>query len=402
MDVQRIGVVVAAAVLAVGTTSCGARDTSATDAGAGPTSGTTPTGTAGQPKPRPSLSIANAADPAHAVGAPGPFKPPLANADILIFGQQDLTPAVISRITKLPGVAQVMSFALANASIENHSINLAAVDPATYRNYTGSETAQFQTEWDRVAGGEMAILKQFKKQVPPDGYLRLGSSADAPKVHVGAYAPQIPQVDAIVNQKWGQALHMKMHNALLISAGTADPGPLQKPIEKIVGQQASVQRMDIAARIGLDPGVQQTAFLVGTVADAVGTFSYSVLGGGNIAPSSSRVSSHIATEVMPIIGPMTCNKLIFPQLKAALDDIAAQGLADKSIPVSTPAATTRASSPVRPRCRTTRSDSPSTSTPRATSAAPSARSTVAWWRRSRSGDSPGAAPGTTPTRCTSR
>jgi len=266
------------------------------------------------------------------VGAPGPFTPPLAQADILIFGQQDLTPAVIARIKKLKGVDQVMSFALANASIENHSINLAAVDPATYRNYTGDGSAQFQTEWDRVAGGEMAILKQFKKQVPADGYLRLGSSADAPKVHVGVYAPQIPRVDAIVNNKWGQALHMKMHNALLISAGQADPAPLQKPIEKIVGKTASVQRMDIAARIGLDPGVQQTAFLVGTVADAVGTFSYSVLGGGHIAPSPSWVSSHIATEVMPIIGPMTCNRLIFPQLKAALDDIASQGLADKIHP----------------------------------------------------------------------
>ena len=332
MGVHRIGTAVLGAVLVLGTTSCGARDSSATDAAPGPSTGTTSTGSPGTSTPSPSISIKNAADPAHAVADPGPFQPPLRQADILIFGQQDLSPSMIARIKKLKGVDQVMSFALANASIENHSINLAAIDPATYRNYTGSDSAQFQTEWDRVAGGEMAILKQFKKQVPADGYLRLGSNADAPKVHVGVYAPQIPRVDAIVNDKWGQALHMKMHNALLISAGTADPAPLQKPIEKIVGKTASVQRMDIAARIGLDPGVQQTAFLVGTVADAVGTFSYSVLGGGHIAPSPSWVSSHIATEVMPIIGPMTCNKLIFPQLKAALLDIQAQGLADKIHP----------------------------------------------------------------------
>jgi hypothetical protein len=30
---------------------------------------------------------------------------------------------------------------------------------------------------------------------------------------------------------------------------------------------------------------------------------------------------------MPIIGPMTCNTLMFPQLRAALDEIAARGLA---------------------------------------------------------------------------
>lgn len=327
MGVNRVGAVVLAAALVLGTTSCGARGSSAAEGGARPSTGTGPAS-----RPTQSASVANAPDTAHAVAAPGPFAPPLANADILVFGQRDLSPAAIARIKKLPGVDQVMSFALANASIENHSINLAAVDPGTYRNYTAIDSARFQTEWDRVAGGEVALLPQYKVQVPHDGYLRLGSSADAPKVHVGVYAPQIPQVDAIVNAKWGRALHMKMHNALLISAGRADPGPLQKPIEKIVGSSASVQRMDIAARIGLDPGVRQTAFLVGTVADAVGAFSYSLLGGGHIAPSPAWVSSHIATEVMPIIGPMTCNKLIFPQLRAALEDIESQGLADKIHP----------------------------------------------------------------------
>ncbi|MDX6357395.1 MAG: hypothetical protein QOH37_449, partial [Nocardioidaceae bacterium] len=36
--------------------------------------------------------------------------------------------------------------------------------------------------------------------------------------------------------------------------------------------------------------------------------------------------SHISTETMPIIGPMTCNTLIFPQLRAALLEIVSRGL----------------------------------------------------------------------------
>jgi hypothetical protein len=85
--------------------------------------------------------------------------------------------------------------------------------------------------------------------------------------------------------------------------------------------------MDAAARYGLDTSVAQTAVLVGSAADAVGAFSYTVLGGGRIAPQPSWVAGHISTRTMPVIGPMTCNTAMFPQLEGALDEIVAQGLA---------------------------------------------------------------------------
>ena len=129
-----------------------------------------------------------------------------------------------------------------------------------------------------------------------------------------------------MNSTWVKSLGMRKNNALLVSTGITTPQSIRKPIARIVGHQASVQRMDVASRLGLDPGTTQTAFLVGTVADAVGSFSYGVLGGGHIAPQQSWVASHISTEVMPILGPMTCNTLIFPQLRAALDEIVSDGL----------------------------------------------------------------------------
>ncbi|HLO36075.1 MAG TPA: M15 family metallopeptidase [Candidatus Deferrimicrobium sp.] len=93
-----------------------------------------------------------------------------------------------------------------------------------------------------------------------------------------------------------------------------------------------MQSLDIVARAGLDIHATQTAFLVGSVADAVGTFNYTVIGGGRIAPDPAWVSSHITTEPVPILGNVTCNRLIFPQLKAALQDVIDQGLTDKIHP----------------------------------------------------------------------
>jgi len=82
-----------------------------------------------------------------------------------------------------------------------------------------------------------------------------------------------------------------------------------------------VQMTDSVARNGLDTDVVQTAVVTGTVADAVGTFRYTVLGGGRIAPDPAWVASHIATKTVPILGTVTCNRLMFPQLEAALREV---------------------------------------------------------------------------------
>ena len=270
------------------------------------------------------------ADPEHAVDAPGPRKGKLTYADMLVFNPDALSDDEVAAIRRLKGVVRVNSLALANVSIENKVINVAAVDPATYRNFALAASAETQAVWDRVAGGELAIDPKLRKKVPADkdGYLRLGSDKSAPEVHVGAFAPQIPQVDAVVNRSWIKTLHMKDGNGLIINTGGTSPQSLRREIQKIAGKKASVQILGP----DLDTTVTQTAFLVGSIAQAVGTFNYTVLGGGHIAPEQSWVAAHIATEQVPILGSVTCNKLIFPQLTAALNDIISRGLADKIHP----------------------------------------------------------------------
>jgi hypothetical protein len=214
---------------------------------------------------------------------------------------------------------------MAQVSIENRAINLAAVDPATYRNYTPVESADLREEWNRVAAGQLAIVQPLRKRLPTKhGILKLGSGRDAPRIAVGAYAPQVPQVDAVVNADVGRALGMPQDNALIVATyPLRAPQSVRKPIEALAGDAASVQILGP----DLDISVQQTAVLVGSVGNAVGVFNYTVLGGGHIAPDPAWVRAHISTEVVPILGPVTCNTLIFPQLKAALGKIVTLGLA---------------------------------------------------------------------------
>lgn len=270
-----------------------------------------------------------AAPGSYAVDPPGDYKPPNRTADLLVVTKDPLTEAQLASLKDLPRVSAVEPFSLVEVPIENQLIKVAAVNPRTFRNWTTYPTPQSQDVWDRIAGGELGLDPALRKRMPVDkeGFLRLGSQEDSARVHVGAYAPLVPgSVDAVVNSAWGSQLGIPEGNAVLLSTGGFSPDDLRGPVLRIVGTSASVQRLDAVARFGLDPQAVQTAVVVGSVADAVGTFRYRVEG-GRVIPDAAWASSHIATEVVPILGSVTCNRAIFPQLRAALEEVVSRGLA---------------------------------------------------------------------------
>jgi hypothetical protein len=312
---------VLALLLAVSLTSCGKDDSNA----AGPDRRT--------PDPSPvgatdSSPTTGPDDPADGVG---PRRGALRGADILVFSQDTLTDGMVEQISNLKGVRSVERLSMAQVSIENRAFNIAAVDPATYRNYTPAASAEFQEQWDRVAAGQVSLAPSLSRRLgKKQRLLQLGSGSDAPKVPIGVLnAQQIPQVDAVVDAEVGEALGMKPGNALVVATyPLRSPQSVRGPMEKIAGRTASVQILGP----DLDTSVQQTAYLVGSVASAVGIFNYTVIGGGRIAPDPSWVAAHIVTRTVPILGSVTCNSLIFPQLEAALREVVARGLADKIHP----------------------------------------------------------------------
>ena len=291
--------------------------------------------TSGQPAPGGSgATAAPTIEEAHSGPPPGPRQPGVvAPADILVVRPDTIDPDTVKAIEHVEGVTSVTVISLSEATIENHAISIAAVDPATYRSFV-PRAADAQEAWDRVAGGELALKSRLKGKVPldADGYLKLGGATDAPAVHVGAYVQQQAFVDAVVNQTWVKTLGMKPDNALLVRTGASAPRPVRHKIEKLLGADTSAQLVDLATRSGVDPSTTQIAVVTGTVADAVGVYRYTVLGGGHIAPDPAWVRDHITTEVVPILGAVTCNKVIFRQLTAALQEISDRGLADKIHP----------------------------------------------------------------------
>lgn len=285
---------------------------------------------AGQPSAQPSVA---GLDPAYAVEPPGRFKSLPRTADIVVQAQETIDEETLAAIEAMDGVEAVERLSLLQVSVENRVLNLAAVDPATYRRYAPGELPGNQEIWDRIAAGELAVGKAVAKRLPFDDDDFVELTTEVPAIHLGVMAPQITNaVDAVVNEKWGEALGAVPGNALLISTGLTAPDVVVDPLTEMLPKDTSVERLDAVARYGLDPDAVQTAQVVGSLSEAIGVFTYRPIGGGRIAPDPAWVRANISTQSVPILGSVTCNNAIFPQLRAALEEIVLAGLADEINP----------------------------------------------------------------------
>ncbi|HET7683584.1 MAG TPA: M15 family metallopeptidase [Marmoricola sp.] len=280
-------------------------------------------------------STSSPAVSAVAMKPPGKLEDPLLSPDVLVLSQRSLPDSVIDRVRHLRGVRAVEVFSMAQFYVEEQPIRYAAVDPASFRRYTPQPTAQTTKLWDRVAGGEIMVRPDLGEQVPtPGDYVRVGSDKDDPRIHIGALAPLsspvvAPYLDAVVNEKWAPRLDMPDDNAMFVSTGETSPQSIQKQLRRIAATKATVQIL------GPNPDLSgfQTAILTsGSLSSAVGTFSYTVNPDGTVNPDPSWVRDYIRTEQVPILGGVTCNKAMLIQLRAALREVVASGLAGEIHP----------------------------------------------------------------------
>jgi hypothetical protein len=261
---------------------------------------------------------------------PGKLSGPLLTPDVLITSSTTIPEDLVKRIRDIKHVTAVEPLSLGSLSVEGRTLTVAAVDPAKYRRFTPVQSAQADDVWARVAGGEVAVDPALPKKVIDEGdLLALGDSDDAEKVHVGAFAPLSKGISAVVNYKRGDQLGLPQDNALLVSTGTFTPSALAKEMRSVLGDHASLTILALE----FDVDGYQTAVLTGSsVASKVGSFSYTQGPNGTIRPDAAWVAEYIRTESVPILGNVTCNKGMLPQLRAALNEVVQRGLADKIHP----------------------------------------------------------------------
>lgn len=260
-----------------------------------------------------------------AMKRPGTFRPPLYSPDVLVWSQDPLTPTVLAKARSLKSAAAMVQFSMATFYAEERQVTYAAVDPATFRRFTPAPTAASQEMWDRLADGEIALRPELRDVLPlQDDFVSIGNDKGSERAHVGAYASLIDRskIGALLNERWAAKLRMPTGNALLISTGNRAPDAVVAALRKVVGDRGTVQRL----ALGLGGAVDTAVLTGGSVARAVGSFTYTVNSNGTVNPDPQWVRTYIRTEQVPILGSVTCNKAMLPQLRAALREVVQRGL----------------------------------------------------------------------------
>lgn len=266
-----------------------------------------------------SLDVAQAA-PAFVVDAPGPFDGRTYDADLLVLSSQPLAPGDLRRVERRREVRRTAPLSLFTVATGGSTVTVAAGDPADLRAFSGARTARQADVWDRVAAGQAVLSETSVPAGPAPGAVALDASGSLPAVGVAAVAPLPVQADVLVNPTWATALSAPADNAVLVDARDAGA---RAALQRVLGDRAQV--VDLTAT---DP-VPQPAYLTGgAVAEAVGSFTYYPQDDGTIDIEPSWVQANIVTGEVPILGTVTCHRVVLPQLRAAMQELVDSGLSD--------------------------------------------------------------------------
>jgi hypothetical protein len=239
--------------------------------------------------------------------------------DVLVTGR--LTGRELRAVRSL--AHDTAAFTIGTVRIGKTTLRVASVDPVTFRRYAPAGTAESTALWETVASGQVvashAIAKQLHLTLGHD--LLLAAYRDA-RVRLGGLATTgLPGTDLVVDLKLGKLLGITSTKGVVLHAGDVDPTLLASRARRAAGEGADVDLLS-------PPAANPVAFLTGSkAAKAFGAFSYRYYPDGTIVPDNEWVRQNIVSARVPILGTVTCHRLMIPQLRAALQDVVDAGLA---------------------------------------------------------------------------
>ena len=247
--------------------------------------------------------------------------------DVLVNGVVPLPADAVKRLVALSPPGGALAFRSGTLRVGGKKVHAIGVDPSTFRTFAAQGTAEATGVWESVARGEAVAsheaAKTLKLVLGKQVALAPAAAGAAASRRLGALATSgVPGSDLIVDDATADALGLPAATAVLLTAGKGvDPVTLAAKVRGVTGARAEVDLLT-------PPTANPVAFLTGSkAAKAFGAFSYRYFPDGTIAPDARWVRDNIRTETLPIMGRVTCHRLMLTQLRGALQDVVDAGLA---------------------------------------------------------------------------
>jgi hypothetical protein len=271
---------------------------------------------------------------AAATAAPAPTASPTATAtaavaglderraaDVLVASGTPLPPEVRERLTALAAPRGTELFRSGTVTLGGAPVRAVGVDPSSFRAWTAQGTAESDAVWQAVARGEAVVSHEAARarRLALGTDLSVTGTGAAEGLRLGALATTgIPGADLVLDAERARRLGLPEASAALLAAPEgADPVTFAAQVREVAGA-AAVDLLRVPTPVARLTG--------GSAAEQIGAFSYRYFADGTIEPDARWVRDNIRTETVPVMGRVTCHRLMLPQLRGALQEVVDAGL----------------------------------------------------------------------------
>ena len=241
-------------------------------------------------------------------------------ADVLVASATSLPVAVREQLTAL--ASRTQTFRAGTLVLGGRPVQAVGVDPSSFRAWTADGTAQSDAVWSAVARGEAVVGHEAAsaRRLALGSDLAVRGPGGESSLRLGALATTgLPGADLVLDAELARRLGLPEASAALLTAPQmADPVTFAARVREVAGA-AAVDLLRVPAPVARLTG--------GSAAEELGAFSYRYFADGTIEPDARWVRRSIRTETVPVMGRVTCHRLMLPQLRGALQEVADAGLA---------------------------------------------------------------------------
>jgi hypothetical protein len=236
-------------------------------------------------------------------------------------------------VSKTPGVAVLAPVTVRVLKIRGpggtKKLELGAVDPLPFRSVAPASTRDAEFVWTALMSDRAVVTSAAARTLG----LREASkiTIQALPMDIGAFADNgTPNIaDVIVSTQVARGLGLGAPNLLVVGAKS---GTTLETLGRDLKRKLPGVRLQRIQSV-TSSTTTQAPQPVGSVSGAtIGTMNFRILSNGFIDPDDSWVAANITTASVPILGSVSCHRILIPQLGAALGEIQEAGLASEIRP----------------------------------------------------------------------
>jgi len=251
----------------------------------------------------------------------------------LVAPQSEAKPQTVAGLERVPGVITAVPASVTRMQVTGpqRTVNLrvAVIDSLEYRSVAPEVTGEAEFVWTSLLSGESVLTYDAAERLGIDGggSIQLDGGRE---LEIGAFAENgAPNIaDVLVDQSIGRQLEPSGQQVITVGAkpGTSIDALGAKLTERMPGAQLiPLLPPDLFSNPGPRTGVSEQGSSEGGL---IGTMNFKILDDGFIRPAERWIDTNIATTTVPIVGEVSCHRLMLPQLEAALAEIQAEGLSE--------------------------------------------------------------------------